>query len=530
MHTQPVQADVVTADIEAQFNALQRKLIPLWHSIGRTDLGGPLEEQNTVVVVPSMSLDTEWHGSAQQAYEERFLFMLFLLRQPDLRLIYVTSQAIQPSTIDYYLQVLPGAVISSARKRLFLVAPHDASSRTLTQKLLERPRLINQIRSLIPDLDRAHLVPYNTTDLEKELALRLGIPMYAADPDFFAFGTKSGSRRIFREEGVPHPIGYENLSSQADVLRALAQMRMERPGMQQAIVKLNEGVSGEGNAVVMLDGLPPPGDAQEPGALGERLRGMRFELAGLTYDGYVRKLSERGGIVEELIAGEEFHSPSAQLRVTPLGELEQLSTHDQLLGGPSGQTYLGCRFPANAEYGPAIMREAAKVGRRFAREGIVGRFALDFVVVKSRDGAWQPYAIEVNLRKGGTTHPFLTLQYLTDGAYLPERAVFLTARGHEKCYVATDHLVSPAYRAFTPDDLFDLVSRYRLHFDHTSQTGIVLHMLPGVSDLGSIGFTAIADSHAEADALYARMIHVLDSEARLALEWHTADAADSRDH
>ena len=48
--------------------------------------------------------------------------------------------------------------------------------------------------------------------------------------------------------------------------------------------------------------------------------------------------------------GREFRSPSAQLRVTPLGKVELLSTHDQMLGGPSGQTYLGCRFPANLEY------------------------------------------------------------------------------------------------------------------------------------------------------------------------------------
>ena len=96
-----------------------------------------------------------------------------------------------------------------------------------------------------------------------------------------------------------------------------------------------------------------------------------------------------------------------------------LSTHDQVLGGPTGQSYLGARFPADTAYGPAIMREAAKVARRFARDGVIGRFALDFVVVRTQGGEWRPYAIEVNLRKGGTTHPFLTLQYLTDGRFRP---------------------------------------------------------------------------------------------------------------
>jgi hypothetical protein len=182
--------------MEAHFQELQRRLVPLWKMIGRTDPGGPLEEENTIVVVPSLTVDIELPSSALQAYEERFLFMLFVLRQPYVRLIYITSQGIQPSIIDYYLQILPGAIVSNARKRLFLVSPLDGSLRPLSRKLLDRPRLIHHIRSLIPDAQRAHVVPYNTTDLERELALQLGLPMYAADPRFFAFGTKSGCRHV----------------------------------------------------------------------------------------------------------------------------------------------------------------------------------------------------------------------------------------------------------------------------------------------------------------------------------------------
>src|SRR5262249_52985585 len=159
-----------------------------------------------------------------------------------------------------------------------------------------------------------------------------------------------------------------------------------------------------------------------------RLRAMELELPGATYEDYVDKLERRGGVVEERIVGDEFRSPSVQLRVTPLGRLEVLSTHDQLLGGPSGQSYLGCRFPADQAYAAAIVREAVKVGERLAREGVLGRFAIDFVAVR-RDGTWDPYAIELNLRKGGTTHPFLTLQFLTDGTYDPETGVFTAPSG-----------------------------------------------------------------------------------------------------
>jgi hypothetical protein len=283
------------------------------------------------------------------------------------------------------------------------------------------------------------------------------------------------------------------------------------------LIKLNEGVSGEGNALVDLSGAPAPGDPAEWSDLADRVRDMHFELAGLTYEAYVTKLKQRGGVVEERIMGDEFKSPSVQLRVNPLGKLEVLSTHDQLLGGPSGQSYLGCIFPANQEYAPLITREAVKVGERLAKEGVIGRFALDFVVVRS-NGQWQPYAIEINLRKGGTTHPFLTLQFLTDGSYDPESAVFTAPSGRSKYFVASDHVQSPAYRAFSPDDLFDLVVRRGLHFDQARQVGVVFHMMSALGEAGLMGMVAVGESPREARALYDRTLTILDEEAAAALQ------------
>jgi hypothetical protein len=498
----------IVTQSQDQFDHLQKKLVPLWKSIERFN-----QDPQTIVVVPSISIDAIGAGAVMQAYEERFLFLLLLLRQPKARLIYVTSRAILPSIIDYYLALLPGIIPSHARQRLFLPSPLDGSVRPLSDKLLDRPRLIERIRSLIMDPDRAHLVPFNTTRREKELALRLGIPMYGADPKFFPLGTKSGCRKIFQDEDVAHPLGQENLGSKDELIGAIMEMRASKPSIKQVLVKLNEGVSGEGNALVDLTGLPPSGDPKERSALEDRLRAMQFELEGITYDGYMKKLKERKGIVEERITGEEFRSPSVQLRVTPLGAVELLSTHDQLLGGPSGQSYLGCTFPADSGYASLITREAAKVGKRLAKEGVIGRFALDFVVVRS-NGKWDPYAIEINLRKGGTTHPFLTLQFLTDGGYDPETATFTAPNGQQKFFVASDHVESPLYRSLTPDDLFDIVVRHDLHFNQTRQTGVVFHMMSALGEMGRTGLTAVGNSHEEAKAIYTRAVAVLDQEAQ----------------
>jgi hypothetical protein len=444
--------------------------------------------------------------------------LLLLLRQPRLRVVYVTSMPVAPAIVEYYLALLPGVIPSHARARLSLISVNDTSPRPLSEKLLERPRLLSQIGDLIPDRSRSHLVPYNTTPLERDIALALGIPMYGADPRLFDLGTKSGCRRLFAEEGVRHPIGFEDLHSLDEVLDAIVRLRAARPTVSSVIVKLNEGVAGEGNAVVDLTRLPPPASPEERDEVDRRLRSMSFEQPDTPLDAYVAKLAERGGIVEERISGIELRSPSVQLRVTPIGDVELLSTHDQLLGGPTGQRYLGCRFPADFEYARAISADAVTIGKRLAREGVLGRFAIDFVVVKDRDGAWTSYAIELNLRKGGTTHPFLTLQFLTDGRYEPTTALFVTPTGREKHLVATDHLESPLLRGLSLDDLFDVVARHGLHFDQSRQSGIVFHMISCLTEHGRVGLTAVGDTPGHADSLYRRAERVLLEEAGNALQ------------
>ena len=491
-----------------RFARLQERLVAVWSAMRLNEPG------ESIVVVPSVAPDRpEVNGAELQAYEERFLFLLLLLRHPRLQVIYVTGRPIAESIIEYYLALLPGVIPRHARARLHLVATHDGSPRSLADKLLERPRILAQIRALIPDRTRCHLIPYATTTLERDLALALGIPLYGADPRLLPLGTKTGCRQLFAQTGVSHPQGFENVHDLEDVVDALARLRAARPGATDAIVKLNDGVSGRGNATVELRGLPAPGSSEETAALRERAQAMAFEHHEMRLEHYLGRLGEDGGIVEERVSGLEVRSPSVQLRVTPLGEVELLSTHDQLLGGPSGQSYLGCRFPADFAYARAITAEAAKIGAQLASEGVLGRFAVDFVVVRDAHGNWDPYAIELNLRKGGTTHPFLTLQFLTDGSYDPVTGLFTAPSGREKHLVATDHLESELLRGLTIDDLFDIIVRQRLHFDPARQTGVVFHMISALSENGRIGLTAVGDTPEQADATYRRAERTLVEEA-----------------
>jgi hypothetical protein len=503
----PRLADLAEPERGKRFVRLQERMLPVWDAMRRDAPG------ESIVVVPSVTPDPTRTGAILQAYEERFLFLLLLLRQPRLQVVYVTGRPVEPAIVDYYLGLLPGVIASHARRRLHMVAAHDGSARPLAAKLLERPRLLAELRALIPDISLCHLVPYSTTALERDLALSLGVPLYGADPRLLPLGTKTGCRRLFAAAGVAYPLGREDVRTVADIVEALAEMRAGRPDMARAVVKQNEGVSGKGNALVDLRGLPAPGAADERAELRRRVEGMALEHQGMALDAYLARFAADGGIVEEHVAGEEVRSPSVQLRVTPVGEVELLSTHDQVLGGPSGQSFVGCRFPADSGYAAAITDDAARIGALLAREGVLGRFAVDFVVVRQAGGPWRPYAIELNLRKGGTTHPFLTLQFLTDGTYDAATGAFTAPGGRAKHLVATDHVESEVLRGMTVDELFDIAVRRGLHYHHGRQTGVVFHMMGALSELGLLGLTAVGDSPDEADELFRRAERLLLEEA-----------------
>jgi pheganomycin biosynthesis PGM1-like protein/ATP-grasp domain-containing protein len=507
LESQPRLSDLAEPEREERFARLQERLAPVWRTMRLND------PRESIVVVPSIAPPPGDMGSVVQAYEERLLFLLLLLRQPCLQLIYVTGREVEEAIVDYYLALLPGVIPSQARARLHMIAAHDGSPRPLATKLLQRPRVLEAIRSRIPDRGRCHLVPFTTTRLERDLALALGIPLYGADPRHLHFGTKTGCRRLFEQAGVAHPLGHEGVADVDGVVEALASMRAAKPHMRRAIVKHNDGVAGRGNAAIDLQGLCSPGSAEEPAQLRARVEQMELEHPGTNLIEYLDRLAEDGGIVEEHIGGVELRSPSVQLRISPFGEVEVLSTHDQLLGGRSGQTYLGCRFPADFGYARAITAEATKVAERLAVAGVLGRFAVDFVVVRDAVGTWTPYAIELNLRKGGTTHPFLTLQFLTDGTYDAGTAIFTAPSGREKHLVATDHLESELLQGLSIHDLFDIAVRHRLHFDPARQVGVVFHMMSTLTELGRTGMTAVGDTPEQAEAAYRRAERLLVEEA-----------------
>lgn len=487
-----------------QFARLQENFISQYEAVFHDRMA-----PKTVVVIPSLTLDPVILSKIEGIvhYEERMLCMLLLLRMPNTHIVYVTSLPVDPIIVDYYLHLLPGITGHHARQRLHFFSCYDASHQSLTEKILARPRLIRRILQSIPSGHLAHLSCFNVTEHERKLSVTLGLPIFGCNPDLLYWGTKSGSRQVFREAGVDMPPGYENLQSEEDIIDALTDLYYRHPGLRRAVVKINDGFSGEGNAVFHYQTLSSGFDVEEQ--IRQRLpRELEIVASDLSYEQFLQKFETMGGIVEAFMEGDTCTSPSVQCRINPLGRIEIISTHDQLMGGPDKQVFLGGTFPANEAYAVEIGELGRRISDVLKRKGVQGRFGVDFLSVREPEG-WKHYAIEINLRKGGTTHPYIMLQFLTNGDYNEHTGRFILPTGDEKCYLFTDNLHLERFHGLIPEDLIDIAMQHHLHYDNTKEEGVMFHLIGALSQYGKVGMVCIASSFTRARELYDQTVQVL---------------------
>ena len=330
---------------------------------------------------------------------------------------------IAPAIVEYYLALLPG------RHPEPRPGPAARSSRSTTprpdrsaQKLLERPRLLRQIararsRTRARPTSSPTTRPSSSATSRSRSASRCTAPTRgcaARAPRPAAAGCSPRRASATRS-------GVEDLHTLDDVVDA-AVRDAARSGRRspQVIVKLNEGVSGEGNALVDLRGLPAAGDAARAReAVAARLvrcsssaRTTPFEVV----PGQARRTRRhrrgahrrrRAAQPERAAAGHSRRRRSSCCRRTT-----------SCSAGRAGRATWAA-VPRRPRLRARDQRSTPRsIGERLAREGRA-RAASPSTSSSSATptDAWTSYAIELNLRKGGTTHPFLTLQFLTDGRY-----------------------------------------------------------------------------------------------------------------
>lgn len=455
-------------------------------------------ENGTIVVVSSITFaPSELRKiTGIEHYEERLLCVLLWLRNPATRIVYVSSVEVDPAIVDYYLSFLPDP--EDARRRLTMISLGDPQPRALTEKLLERPEVVAEIRRAVPDPAHAFIMPFNVTELERALAELMGLPLYGPRPDLARFGTKSGGRSAARRAGVPVLEGAEDLRSLDDLEAAIASLRARRPEARAVVIKLNNGFSGQGNAIIDVKRVAAPIDHSV----------TVFCAEDESWASFGPKILDEGAIVEEQLRVAGLVSPSVQLRIDPGGGVEVISTHDQILGGPDDQVYLGCRFPARRDYRRRIQDHALRIAELLAAEGVIGLFGIDFVAVPGADG-YVVYLSEINLRVGGTTHPFLMAKGVSGGTYDAATGE-LRADGRNICYVASDNIKSPRYVGITPDRVLRALRASGLAYDDTTKSGATLHLLGALEGYGKLGATCLAPTIDEAAILYDEVVAMLD--------------------
>lgn len=449
------------------------------------------ELEHVLFVMPSHSVGESLlshYADRVHALEHRYLVAALLLgRIRSCEMVFLLSKAPTPEIIDYYLSFLPEEARLSARQRLRVVEIPGDNHRSISEKLLDRPDLVSDLRGLVRGRP-AFIEPWNVTEAEVDVACRLGVPLNGTAPSLRGQAFKSAGRRLCEAAGVPIPLGREDLRSVDDIVRAVGELRAARPSLQRVLIKLDDSGSGDGN--MPLD-LTSPDTSED---------GLRRRVAAMPA-WYLGDLAN-GAVLEEYVSGSWFSSPSAQVDIGPGGDVSVLSTHEQVLGGESGQVYLGCRFPASPRYATEIADHARSIGRQLARAGAIGRCGVDFVASGTADGGHTVAAVDINLRKGGTTHPYTVLRNLVPGKYNRDKALWISSvDGSERSYVATDNAIDPAWQGLAPGDVIARLRSEGLEFDSETRVGVVLHMLTGLAIDGRFGMTAVGRSPQEADDL-----------------------------
>ena len=456
-----------------------------------------------LLLVPSTNASPSTLASIAgvESWPERHLIELRHLQHPEHRMVVVTPVAISDACLDAVLQLLPAAPPHWWRQRLQCINLNDHSPISLTSKLLARPRLLEHLASQLRP--GSQLACYSVSDEEMTLAERLSLRLEGSPAALAVLGSKAGSAELFRLTGLPQPRTTVLCHTIEALTQAIEELALSHGDIQQLVVKLNRMAGGRGNAPLAL----ALGEwRQRPGA--ERQRQLRQALKQLAIPlaHWRAELECHGAIAQERIGGPAgaLSSPSVQLWIDQAGAVEIVSTHEQCLGGPHGQSFQGCRFPARQAYAQEAMAMAERVGEHLAALGCRGPVLLD-LLARREQRHWRLWAIEINLRKGGTTHPFQLAATATGGRFDRSSGLLRTSDGAAVFYEASDALQQEAWRGLLPEQMVDALVQRRLYFNSASRRGCIPMRLGALSEHGLLGAICVGRSRRDAALLMQRL-------------------------
>lgn len=349
----------------------------------------------------------------------------------------------------------------------------------------------------ICSLNNAYLECFVLTEKEKHLVDNYNIPTWWSHEDLDYYKTKSGNRKILR--GVTAiPRGIENLHSYEESLHALKNLS-HQTNARRFVIKLNDGVSGDGNGFINLK--------NGGSSIIEALENINFVSPKMTTEKFFTEMRKLGGVIEEFIEGENKRSPSVQLLLSPNGDFEILSSHEQILD-ESGSRFLGSEFPAKEDHRESIMREAEKVAKKLCTLNLSGIVGLDFLTVKNANGLIETYLIEMNIRKGGTTHPYWSARTALGALPCPVKGTLRKGK-KEWVYRSNDNLSDGGGCRRSLSGLMEKAEKAGLTYCPQRKTGAIFHMLSCWEPEGKCGATFIGETPEEAMILEENLIKLL---------------------
>lgn len=466
----------------------------------------------TIIVLNSLTYNLQGVRRIKgvEYYAARYLgpAVLEVINNPNVRVIYPTIYKISRAEIlhyaEPYIQETLAKSPESSRKnleedilnRFQVVQVSKGTKGWLAERLLEDSQLIETLKQQVQNRN-AYMQVYYTTPTEQRLAQMLEIPIYGSPKKTKIYGSKSGNHIIFRNAQVAHPKAEIRLTSITEMAQGVYNL-WSKHQIKQFVVKVDEGASGKGNARFTLDEslVKNVSERQAVKNIEAALyKDIHPENHAFTAQQFwdIEFASQKSGIVEEFKPG-AVSSPSGQGRVDAFGKAHAISSHEQIL---NGQIFLGSKFPANKTYRAQVEEAVAKIGKELANQGFIGDFGVDFIMLKT--GAL--IAIEINLRRGGTSHPQYTLRGL--------KKTPLDQAVTDTFYMSTDNLESPALKNYSsPHQLLNDPQVKPLLYDFTTGTGVVFHNMAS-HRVGKIGFTAYAPTRKAAQELYDQMTSIL---------------------
>lgn len=481
-----------------------------------------------VLAISSFNLDMKEVETIENYlhYEHRALWNILRARDPNVRVLFVSSDPVPKEAIDHLLESLPPEEAQSVRSRIDFLHVGDRRAIYLTDKIMASPLLQAQIllrgSNLIGERMNSQnslLFPYNVTPEVVNMAKALGVEFVGLSPVLTELNTKSLNHDLFASTKVPHPKTFAHIKSERIMAASVWRLFKENPELERVFTKTNKGTSGQGIFDVSRKELYEAGYKEEMSradALPIIIRVLRSkEQNDETWGEVMVRSRTDGAVVQEGVP--HVRGPSAQLYIHSNGRVELLSTHMQKI---EDKAYVGSSYPAYPKQ-PALQQKlesyALELAQTLARYGVRGRLAFDFFEVnlsggRSADSKSQTDFVvgEANIREGGTTHSWEILHRLLETHHRPDLGTMVSGvTGKPVYYEMTDGYKTPWLLNKTSKEVLALFNRHpvwqRLRFQLETGEGIQLHMTEAIGEFGKVAYTASGTTPERAAALFKQM-------------------------